>query len=247
MAPSHPREEQPCSCQVLQTTKADQMGAILVEMCNELGQLFFPSVTEQGRGNALWIHTRTQTTDSLLWRSSVLITTRFLLLGAPGLCFSASHSTEPKAQVASSPCSKDCPWQGGLWRAAFIWSRFHTPFWLGGEGIESSPEERDSGVSGDEKEPSQWLQGEWTLVSVVLELQKHLLPAQWFSFKSSFNGSSSINAGGFENPTLKILCVLAAAAWPAEKAWGSSPVAFPHLLWALRLLPGLSLAGWQRM
>lgn len=44
---------------------------LLADTCTELEQLFFssfPSVTdEQGRGNALQIHTRTQTTDSLLW------------------------------------------------------------------------------------------------------------------------------------------------------------------------------------
>lgn len=80
------------------------------------------------------------------------------------------------------------------------------------------------------KRPASGLQGEGTLVSVGLELQNHLLPAQWFSFKRSFNGTSSINTGGFENPTLKILCLSAAAAWPAEKPWGFSPVAFPHLL-----------------
>lgn len=40
MAPSHPGEEQLCSCQVLQTTGADQMGAILVDMCTKLGQFF---------------------------------------------------------------------------------------------------------------------------------------------------------------------------------------------------------------
>lgn len=61
------------------------------------------------------------------------------------------------------------------------------------------------------------LQAEWTLVPVGLELEKHLFPVQWFSFKRSFNGSSSANTGGFENPTLKILCVSAAAAWPTEK------------------------------
>lgn len=41
---------------------------LLADMCSELGQLFFFFVTaEQGRGNALLIHTHTQTTDSLLW------------------------------------------------------------------------------------------------------------------------------------------------------------------------------------
>lgn len=37
----------------LQATKADQMGARLVDMCTKLGQIFFPSVTEQGRGNEM--------------------------------------------------------------------------------------------------------------------------------------------------------------------------------------------------
>lgn len=74
MAASHPGEEQLCSCQALQTTKAEQVearlvdkqGAILVDIQTKLGQLFsFP--LSLSRGNALRIHTRTQTTASLLW------------------------------------------------------------------------------------------------------------------------------------------------------------------------------------
>lgn len=200
---------------------------------------FFPSVTEQGRGNALRIHTRTQTTDSLLWGSSVLITIRSLLLETPGPCFSASHSTDSKAQAASSPCNKALSLAGWFVKSSFHWVKILQSFpfqgLLPGGGWEKNRlravlRRGTWGCRWMRKRPASELQGEWTLVSVGLECQKHLFPAQWFSFKRSFNGSSSINTGGFENSTLKILCVPAAAAWTTEKPWGFSPVAFPHLL-----------------
>lgn len=49
-------------------------------------------------------------------------------------------------------------------------------------------------------------------------IAKALIPSSTVSseVKRSFNGNSSVNTGGFENPTLKILCVPAAAGWPTE-------------------------------
>lgn len=50
-------------------------------------------------------------------------------------------------------------------------------------------------------------------------IAKVLVPSPTVSseVKRLFNGNSSVNTSNFENPTLKILCMLAAAAWPTEK------------------------------
>lgn len=73
----------------------------------------------------------------------------------------------------------------------------------------------------------------WTDTGICwTEMAKAHIPNLMLSseVQRNFNRNCSVNTSCFENLTLKIPCMLAAGAWPTEKPWGFSTVAFPHLI-----------------